>query len=186
LQTTSRDRQAQKLILAALLLLLMAWWALSYHIGEFRGDGSTDSGVLSFVRPSFPRYHISLGQLALSERGAHEFRFRGLPDERMTLMLYVQGKTYFQGLGTADELVHVDSCRGRNHWTTAQLKLRRECMEKESNRPHLAQKTPEFRCRARNICLPGHEVRGVAVRACLSCRAFWSRASVIHVQGAIS
>ena len=84
------------LILAALLLLLMAWWALSYHIGEFRGDGSTDSGVPSFARPSFPRYHISLGQLALSEPGAHEFRFRGLRDERMTLMLYVQGKTYFR------------------------------------------------------------------------------------------
>jgi hypothetical protein len=42
------------------------------------------------------------------------------------------------------------------------------------------------RCRARNIRLRGHEVRGVAVRACLSWRAFWSRASVIHVQCAVS
>ncbi len=31
-----------------------------------------------------------------------------------------------------------------------------------------------------------HEARGVAVCAHLSCWAFWSRASVIHVQGAIS
>ena len=31
-----------------------------------------------------------------------------------------------------------------------------------------------------------HNARGVAVRAHLSCWAFWSGASVIHVQGTIS
>src|SRR5207245_8636391 len=32
----------------------------------------------------------------------------------------------------------------------------------------------------------GHEVRGLAVRAHLSCWAFWSGSSVIHIQGTIS
>jgi len=31
-----------------------------------------------------------------------------------------------------------------------------------------------------------HDIGGVAVRACLSCWAFWSGSSVIHVQGTIS
>ena len=37
-----------------------------------------------------------------------------------------------------------------------------------------------------NIRPYAHDARGVAVRAHLSCWAFWSRASVIHVQGTIS
>jgi hypothetical protein len=50
------------------------------------------------------------------------------------------------------------SCRTRpssslaSTWTTAQHKLRRQCMGKESNRPHLAQKALDFDAGlARNI-----------------------------------
>jgi hypothetical protein len=38
----------------------------------------------------------------------------------------------------------------------------------------------------RNIRPHAHNARGVAVRAHLSCWAFWSGASIIHVQGTIS
>ena len=39
---------------------------------------------------------------------------------------------------------------------------------------------------ARNIRPHAHDACSIAVRAHLSCWAFWSRASVIHVQGTIS
>ncbi len=42
------------------------------------------------------------------------------------------------------------------------------------------------RRRARNIRPRAHDARGVAVRAHLSCWAFWSGTSVIYVQGTIS
>jgi hypothetical protein len=62
---------------------------------------------------------------------------------------------------------------------------RHRSMEKESDRPQLAEK-PWIPARARDIRPHGHEVRGVAVRVRLCCWAFWSGSSVIHVQGAIS
>jgi hypothetical protein len=60
-----------------------------------------------------------------------------------------------------------------------------EDMEEDNDRPHLAYKILDPRRRARNIRLHGHGVRGVVVGARLGCWAFWSRASVIHVQGTI-
>jgi len=60
-------------------------------------------------------------------------------------------------------------------------------MEKESDRPQLAEKTLDSGAGPETFAHTAHEARGVAVRALhLSCWAFWSRASVIHVQGAIS
>jgi hypothetical protein len=50
----------------------------------------------------------------------------------------------------------------------------------------IGREDPGFRRRVRNIRPHAHDARGVAVCAHLSCRAFWSRASVIHVQGTIS
>jgi hypothetical protein len=58
--------------------------------------------------------------------------------------------------------------------------------EKESDRPQLVEKTPDSGAGPETFAPHAHEARGVAVCARLSCWAFWSRASVIHVQGTIS
>ena len=71
-------------------------------------------------------------------------------------------------------------------WITAQHMPRHRSMEKESDRPQLAEKTLDSGAGPETFACTGHEGRCVAVRARLSCWAFWSRASVIHVQGTIS
>src|SRR5258708_13351568 len=70
-------------------------------------------------------------------------------------------------------------------WITAPHKPRHRSLEKESDRPQLAEKALDSGA-GRDIRPHGHEGPGVEVRARLSCWAFWSRASVIHVQGTIS
>src|SRR5207244_3537519 len=61
----------------------------------------------------------------------------------------------------------------------------RRSMDKESNCPQLAGKALDSRAGSETFT-HGHEVRGLAVRAHLSCWAFWSGSSVIHIQGTIS
>jgi hypothetical protein len=68
-----------------LLLILIAWspWsALLYH-----GDGKF-SDELFF----YPRYWVRFAEIPLNERSEHHFRFRGMPNEEMGLILYVRGE----------------------------------------------------------------------------------------------
>src|SRR5882724_10286464 len=84
------------------------------------------------------------------------------------------------------------SCRMRpssslaSTWITVQRKPRRGSTEKESDGPHLAEKTLNLGAALENIRPHGHVVRGVAVRGGLRCWTFWSRLTVTHVQGTIS
>jgi hypothetical protein len=61
---------------------------LSYHSREFRGAGAIrDSGVFSY-----PRYHVELNQISLSETGQHRYTFEGVPSEEMWLQFDVIGR----------------------------------------------------------------------------------------------
>ena len=68
------------------------WSRLSYH-----GDG-TLSDRSEFNRP---RYVISFNKIPISQVGAYQFRFQGVPDEHMTLVLEVAG----------DSSVHADGLK---------------------------------------------------------------------------
>jgi len=81
----------KKLILAitfvsiALLILYVwsPWDALRYH-----GDGKfSDRGFFSY-----PRYLVTFSDISLDENSENHFHFRGLPNEEMSLMLYVKDK----------------------------------------------------------------------------------------------
>jgi len=71
---------------------------------------------------------------------------------------------------------HPGSCRTQlssslaSTWITAPHKPRHRSMEKESDRPQLAEKTLDFGAGPETFA----HARGVAVRAHLSCWAFWS------------
>lgn len=69
-------------ILGALLLLILTTWspwsALLYH-----GDGKF-SDELFF----YPRYSVRFPEIQLNEPGERHFRFRGMPNEEMSLILY--------------------------------------------------------------------------------------------------
>jgi hypothetical protein len=67
-----------------LVLILIAWspWsALLYH-----GDGKF-SDELFF----YPRYWVRFAEIPINEPGEHHFRFRGIPNEEVSLVLYVKG-----------------------------------------------------------------------------------------------
>src|SRR2546427_7048649 len=90
------------------------------------------------------------------------------------------------GLNCLPECDATDVSSLASTWITAPHKPRRQSMEKESDCRHLAGKALDSGAGPRDIRPHGHEVGGVAVRARLSCWAFWSGPSVIHVQGTIS
>jgi hypothetical protein len=71
-------------------------------------------------------------------------------------------------------------------WITSQHRRCHRSMEKEGDRPQSGSGDPGSRCWARNIRPHDHEGGSVAIRAHLSCWAFWSGTGVIHIQGAIS
>jgi len=68
------------------LLIVGAWspWvSLRYH-----GDGQfSDRGFFNY-----PRYLVTFSDVQLSQTSEHHFRFRGLPNEEMTLMLLVKDR----------------------------------------------------------------------------------------------
>src|ERR1700687_1623921 len=77
----------KKLVFAAIILAIGLWWLLSYHKSEFKGDGTiSDTGAFTF-----PRYHVKLGTLPLSEPAEHIFKVSGLPPEPLDLQLYILG-----------------------------------------------------------------------------------------------
>src|SRR5882762_1229303 len=76
-------------VLMALLLLVLAVWAFSYHSFEFKGGlGVSDTGFLSY-----PRYHAQLGELPSWKNGEYQFTVRGLPPGPLDLVLQVPNAT---------------------------------------------------------------------------------------------
>src|SRR5215471_9868738 len=68
-------------------LALIAW--SPWNVLRFRGDGRfSDGGFFSY-----PRYVLAFSDMPLYESGERRFHFRGLPNEEMTLLLYVKGSS---------------------------------------------------------------------------------------------
>ncbi len=68
-------------------LALIAWSPWSGL--RFRGDGRfSDGGFFSY-----PRYVLTFPDMPLHENGERRFHFQGLPNEEMTLLLYVKGSS---------------------------------------------------------------------------------------------
>jgi hypothetical protein len=81
----SRKKLLLTVVIAILVLLALdawsPWVSLRYH-----GDGKfADRGFFSY-----PRYLVTFSDIQLSQTGEYHFHFRGLPNEEMTLMLYVK------------------------------------------------------------------------------------------------
>jgi hypothetical protein len=81
-------RTRNKLTLGLLILVVLTlgfWWLLSYHTSELKGGaGISDSGLFTY-----PRYHIKLGAIPLSEPGEYTFNVSGLPPVPLNLEFYV-------------------------------------------------------------------------------------------------
>jgi hypothetical protein len=76
-------------VLMALLLLVLAVWAFSYHSFEFKGGlGVSDTGFFSY-----PRYHAQLGEMPSWKNGEYQFTVRGLPPGPLDLVLQVPNTT---------------------------------------------------------------------------------------------
>lgn len=81
---SKRGRFVFAILGTLLFLVLIAWspWsALLYY-----GDGKF-SDELFF----YPRYWVRFPEIRLNEPGERHFRFRGMPNEEMSLILYVKG-----------------------------------------------------------------------------------------------
>jgi hypothetical protein len=98
-------RAAFRFVIAAIALGLIAcWYVFSYHSRAFHGTGAIrDSGVFSY-----PRYHVELNKVLLSEGGEHHFAFTGVPSEEMWLQFDVVGKTYADAKVLESLTTHID------------------------------------------------------------------------------
>jgi len=77
------------MIVISVGLLLIAFWATSYHPSRFRGGiALRDSGFFSY-----PRYHAQLGDLPLWKEGEDQFTVHGLPPGPLDLKLQVLDST---------------------------------------------------------------------------------------------
>jgi hypothetical protein len=73
------------------LLILSAWspWWSPWNLFRYHGDGKFSDG--GFFRR--PRYVVKFTDIPLYETSEHRFHFRGLPNEEMTLILFVKGRS---------------------------------------------------------------------------------------------
>ena len=80
-----------------LLLILLAWrpWGLFLYYGD---------GKFSDELFFYPRYWVGFADIPLNEEGEHHFHFGGLPNEEMSLILYV--KTDQANRGNENSLTH--------------------------------------------------------------------------------
>jgi hypothetical protein len=93
---------------------LLAW--SPWNARRYRGDGKfSDGGFFSY-----PRYVVTFPDMPLYEPGERRFHFQGVPNEEMTLMLYlksssgsVEERSRLTNLRTTIEAVLTDS-QGKN------------------------------------------------------------------------
>lgn len=81
----SRKKLLLTIVIAVLALLGLGAWSpwvsLRYH-----GDGKfSDTGFFNY-----PRYFVIFSDVQLSQTGEYHFHFQGLPNEEMSLMLYLK------------------------------------------------------------------------------------------------
>lgn len=109
--SVSRKRLVLTVMLGVIgALALIAWSPWSGL--RFRGDGRfSDGGFFSY-----PRYVLTFPDIPLYESGERRFHFQGLPNEKMTLLLYVKGssgseeeRSRLTKLPTSIEVVLTDS-----------------------------------------------------------------------------
>lgn len=81
-------RPRRKIYLVVLILCAVAalWFADEYPLLRFRGDATFSGG------PVFG-YFIKMRPIPFAQPGQYIFHFRGLPNQKMSLLLYAQGKT---------------------------------------------------------------------------------------------
>jgi hypothetical protein len=65
--------------------LALLWLADEYPSLRFRGDGMLTGGPIL-------GYKIVMRPIPFSQAGQYVFHFRGLPDEKLSLLLYAEGK----------------------------------------------------------------------------------------------
>jgi hypothetical protein len=81
----SRKKLLLTVVIVALALLALGAWSPWVPL-RYQGDGKlSDRGFFSY-----PRYLVTFSDIQLSQTGEYHFHFRGLPNEEMTLMLYVK------------------------------------------------------------------------------------------------
>lgn len=96
---------------ASVIVIAAAWWIFSYHASQYRGAGPlTDRGLFS---PSY-RYRAPLGTVPFNKQGAYTFNFSGLPNETLTLELYVPDYSTKnrQGIEALQTLISADIIDG--------------------------------------------------------------------------
>jgi hypothetical protein len=85
----SRMKRVWLITLSVVVVLLIMFWAVSYHPSQFKGGVALrDSGFFSY-----PRYHAQLGDLPLWKEGEYQFTVRGLPPGPLDLKLQVLDST---------------------------------------------------------------------------------------------
>jgi hypothetical protein len=76
----------RRILIAILTIVTLLIW-LRWDSLRYRGDGSFSDALLFH-----PRYVIAFSEIPLNEPSEHHFRFRGLPNEKLTLVLYVKNR----------------------------------------------------------------------------------------------
>jgi hypothetical protein len=80
------SRTKKVLLTLALSTIALLWIADEYPILRFHGDAKFTGG------PVFG-YQIKMRPIPFNQAGEYVFHFRGIPNEEMSLQLYVEGKT---------------------------------------------------------------------------------------------
>lgn len=101
--TPAAKRRTLIVLISASTLL---WCAYEYPAWRFRGDGRISGGPLF-------GHDVKMSAIPFDQAGEYVFHFRGLPNERMSLQLYAEGKTdrdreELTHLGTALDALLVD------------------------------------------------------------------------------
>src|SRR5690348_14749964 len=73
--------------IALLLILLISWTKLRYHLSEFQGGESIRNNG-SWL---FPRYRAQLKGVSLNTPGEYEYELSGLPTETFSLTFLIDG-----------------------------------------------------------------------------------------------
>jgi hypothetical protein len=84
----SRKKLFLTLTLGVVALLILGAWS-PWNALRYRGEGKfSDRGFFAY-----PRYVITFPEMPLFEIGERRFHLQGLPNEEMTLLLYVKGSS---------------------------------------------------------------------------------------------